>query len=94
MNLFIAVFDSASDLPEALTGGKSDLIRDVMKLDDNVFVIRSPVERPAVLDDVLTCPEPSNCRVAVIFKLNGSYSGYQGNDVWDWLERARVTPGA
>lgn len=52
MNQFIAVFNDAATVPELLKGGESDIIEDVLELNDKVFVLRSPVSTPAALDDV------------------------------------------
>ena len=89
MNKFVAIFDDGGTLPDVLTGTSSDLIKDVLKLSETAFVIQSPVGTPNLLDDVLIGDDPENYRVVLILKLNGSYSGYQNNDVWDWLDRSR-----
>ena len=88
MNLFIAVFEDDENLPGALTGGVSDLIKDALRLSDTVFVIRSPVESPAAMDDVLIGEDRDDYRAALVLKLNGSYSGFQRKEVWEWLEKS------
>jgi hypothetical protein len=56
------------------------------RLSDNILLFQSYVDNPQYLRDPLGIDASTT---GVLFKLNGSYSGYFSQSLWDWLKEAR-----
>ena len=59
----------------------------VYKLTENTLLLRTQSESPTLLRDVLDISGAS--LTGVVFKLDGSYSGYHYEALWDWLKVGR-----
>lgn len=86
-DLFIAVFDD--DVPDdvieraqALQGGRVHTLASNLLLISLPGSTANPIVRMLVPEYDLT-EDPT---AIVVFKLNGSYSGYYHRSLWDWLE--------
>ena len=60
---------------------------DRYKLDDNIYLVRSPGVARIVADAIGLDGESAEVG-GEVFKLNGSFSGFSEPGVWDWLDQA------
>lgn len=86
MHLYIAVF--ASEIPDETRRRANLVFDDVYQLSDRVLLVRmSAVDSPTAIRKLLGLSnEPED--VDAIFKLNGSYAGYNYSALWDWMAEA------
>lgn len=91
MNTFVAVLRDGVFTQEMAEQIESmGYIRSVYMLTDKALLIRCHADLPRVVSDSLgMSDEHSEPVVGVVFKLNGSYFGYYGKDLWDWLAEGR-----
>ncbi len=89
MNLFAVIFEDSMP-SDILDIAETQPMRGGFQLSDQMIVVQSYAENPKVISDILgmTGPEESP-KIGVVFKLNGSHSGYFHADLWDWLAEAR-----
>ncbi len=61
----------------------------VYELEDNVFIIAGDSLSGAVAKAAALTKEQAEEGIrGVVFKLNGSYTGYTRQSLWEWLENA------
>ena len=84
---FVAIFEEA--VPSNIVTRAKDLLsaENVYRLSDAVLLLRGPFANPDSLMNVLQLSEEAN--TGVVFRLNGSYSGYHYERLWDWLKAGR-----
>ena len=91
MNLFIVIFKD--EIPSATLQLARSLYGDgVFELTANELLIRAYIDDPTQLGKqfgIQVTPETSSPSLGVVFKLNGSYSGYYYANLWDWLTETR-----
>ena len=88
MALFIASFHE--DPPPGLLEKASKSFQSVYPLSSNTWIIRANADSTDMLSDFLGMDVSTHPRtIGMVFKLNGSYSGYHYERLWDWLEEAR-----
>ena len=89
MNQFIAIF--AEPIIDSIDTD-SPLIKDRYSLSDNVLLLQSTLDKPQHISELLGISEDEQTpNVGVVFKLEGSYNGYQHGSLWNWLEKARAS---
>lgn len=94
MALFMVVLkDPLSDeAREHISGSLSS--EGMHELSRYTFLIRSPISDTEYVRALFGLSEKSESpRVGVAFRLNGSYSGYHHDALWDWLAAAREEYG-
>ena len=83
-NLYIAIFQNA--INDDTTKG-IEVVSSTYKLSSNALLVESEVAKASVLSDLLEIGDDLDPpRIGVVFKLNGSYSGFYAKDLWSWLE--------
>ena len=60
---------------------------DVYQLSNEVLLVRADVDDPKSLSGLLKLSRDGDA--GVVFKLNGSYSGYHDKTLWSWLHENR-----
>ena len=90
MHLFLVVFEEAV-ASEAKEQAESTLLSNqIFLLAENTLLIQAPTSDPSLLTQMLGLfAEATEPKIGVIFKLNGTYSGYHRSNLWDWLKEAR-----
>ena len=85
--VFIAVFEEAI-VPEVIEKVEaSSMTDDVYQLSDEVLLVRADFDDPKSLSGLLKLSRDGDA--GVVFKLNGSYSGYHDKTLWSWLRESR-----
>ena len=85
MHLFAVFFrDGIPEDFEAKLGGFSP--SEPYRLSGDLVLFQSHVDNPQYLREPLGIDDSS---AGVLFKLNGSYSGYFSKSLWAWLTEAR-----
>ncbi len=89
MNIFIVIFDSPIAEQVAAENAAQQL-GEVHPISTHVFLIRSYIDDPIGLSrPLLLMDDQEKIREGVVFKLNGSHSGYFDATLWRWLEETR-----
>ncbi len=90
MQLFLIVLtEEVADTVKS-EAEKLPLIQDTHVMTDQALLVQSYVSNPQVISDMLRISENAELpQVGVVFKLNGSYSGYFYPQVWEWLAATR-----
>ncbi len=80
-NYYLVVLEeSVSDADKK----RAKTLFDVYQINENVIVLYSTNSVPTgVVSDLL---ELDDEKVGIVFKLNGSYSGFYYSEFWDWLD--------
>ena len=61
----------------------------VYELGDNVFIVSGDTLSSSVAKSAALTKEQAKAGIrGVVFKLNGSYTGYTRASLWEWLENA------
>ena len=90
MHLFLVIFKEAIASKAKEQAESTLLSNQVFVLSDNTLVIQAPTSDPSLLTQMFGLfAEATEPNIGVIFKLNGTYSGYHRSDLWDWLKEAR-----
>ena len=90
MNLFIAIHE-AKVTESAVEKVRSLVPNGVYEISDHVLLIRGPFEDASAVSTLLNLDShPETPLVGLVFKLNGSYSGYYYNKFGEWLKEAKV----
>ncbi len=80
--LFIAVFEEPT--PDvALERARAVSEEDVYQLSDHAVLLRGYYGSAKALAKTLGMQEPTT---GIVLRLNGSYSGYHYQSLWDWLD--------
>ncbi len=91
MNLFVAIFED--DVSSAtLERVKIQHPKNVYEISNRVLLIRSSADNPLTISEPLGMAGNDAELTGVVFKLNGSHSGYYYSHLWDWLTEARELP--
>ena len=92
MNQFIVVFrEPISDSAVA----NNALIADTFQLSDRVLLVLSSLDSPRHISTLFRMSgEEQDPPIGVVLKLEGSYSGYYEDPLWDWLSQAHVSYSA
>ena len=90
-DLFVAVFEG--EVPVDVEDRAQRMVSSqVHRLAPNILLISSPsVDSNAIVRGLI--PEydlTEDPTVCVVFKLNGSYSGYFRKSLWNWLDTAQA----
>ena len=94
MNLFVVIFRGEAP-PKALEVANTVSRNEAYKISEGVFLVHSHIDNPEVLGDMFGMSDDSRPpQIGVVFKLNGSYSGYYHSDLWEWLAEARERANA
>ena len=89
MNTFIAILDDS--LPDAALERIKLSTSAMYEITDRIFLIRAYADNPANINLLFNEPGQSESSlVRVVFKLNGSYSGFYYPELWQWLQEARA----
>ena len=56
------------------------------RIDNNFFLVASDEMTDSVSENLLNDEVDGLFYTGVVFSLNGSYSGYETQSLWDWLE--------
>lgn len=92
-NLFIVVTEDDVDEDDVEIAG--EILDSVYKLDDRVVLIRDSIltdtDLVARLFGLVGSEEGEehHGEIGIVFRLNGSHSGYHYEKLWDWLKEAR-----
>ena len=80
----VAIFEEP--IPDKVVDRAEELFdaENIFSLSNTVMLLRVYLEAPNSLKNVLYLTEGANA--GVVFKLNGSYSGYHDEELWDWLK--------
>ncbi len=95
MTMYIAL------LQEPLTETSVDQMKDELKsheglfpFGENAWILKTNIDDIEYAREMFNlsaeCETP---QVGAVFKLNGSYSGYYYEPLWDWLKEARQVNG-
>ena len=84
---YIAIFNEPIAEEMASDAGVANRTDSTYVLADNVLLIRSHAYTPEAMSDIMGFDDKQ--RVGVLFKLNGSYKGYQTEELWSWLAEKR-----
>ena len=88
MALFIASFHE--DPPDGLFEKASQGFQRVYSLSGNTWIVQANADVTDTVSDFLGMGKDTSPRtIGMVFKLNGSYSGYHYESLWDWLVEAR-----
>jgi len=95
MTMYIAL------LHEPLSQNQADQIREELKSHESLFsfgekawILKSNISDIEYAREVFgLSAEYEEPQVGVVFELNGSYSGYYYEPLWDWLKEARRESG-
>lgn len=94
MNLYAVIFDGKAP-PGALEIANTVSRDEAFKISEGVFLVHSQIDDAGVLADMFGMEDRSRTpEFGVVFKLNGSYSGYFHNNLWEWLAEARERASA
>ena len=87
-NLFAVVLTEGQEAGAArLRAAYPDTQR--YELGDNVFIVAGETLSSAVAKSAALTKEQAEEGIrGVVFKLNGSYTGYTRQSLWEWLENA------
>ena len=87
MHLYMVVFEEAmSTSSEAFQKVTSISGNDPFQLTDFSLLMQTPIDNPQAIRDLLGIGEGLT---GAVFKLNGSYSGFYDEKLWEWLREAR-----
>ena len=91
MNLFIIVFHKSITPEIENEVNSAPLVKQAFRVTDHDMLVQSYVDNSRVIAENIGIDggleEPP---LGVVFRLEGSYSGYHDDALWDWLEAARV----
>lgn len=95
MTMYIAL------LHEPLSQTRAEQIREDLKSHEDLFsfgeqawILKTNISDVEYAREVFSLSAESDApRVGAVFKLNGSYSGYYYEPLWDWLKEARRESG-
>ena len=95
MHSFVAVFREPIPSDTLEKAGQWPF-EDAFLLADNAMVVLSDFGDPEPIRERLLSTEDEDApyHTAVIFRLNGSYSGFFDPDLWKWLKKARAQVGS
>ena len=94
MNLFAVIFRGEAPA-RALEVANTVSRNEAFEISEGVFLVHSQIDSPEILGDMFGMSDDSGSpQIGVVFKLNGSYSGYYHNDLWEWLAEARERTSA
>ena len=84
---YVAIFED--NIPEGVVERAEGIFdsENIFRLSDTVLLLRVDLEGPKTLGNVLDLADGAH--TGVIFRLNGSYSGYHYEKLWDWLKAGR-----
>ncbi len=92
MNQFVVIYREPISNSSVVNNA---LIADTFQLSDTVLLIRSSLDKTQHLAALLRMSgEEPDSRIGVVLKLEGSYSGYYEDPLWDWLSQAHVSYSA
>ena len=87
-SLFAVVLTEAQEVGAARLR-KAYTDSQIYPLGDNVFIVADETLTSAVAKEAaLTKDQAEEGIRGVVFKLNGSYTGYTRQSLWEWLENA------
>ena len=87
MYLYMVVFDEAlSEDGEMLQTIARISEGGPFRLKDCCLLMLTPIDNPKTIRDLIGIGEDST---GAVFKLNGSYSGFYDEKLWEWLRVAR-----
>ena len=88
MNIFIGIFEEPPN-EDAMSEAK-EYFDGLYVIDDDTLLIHDKIlDSPASVKKFFGLDEDSGTE-GVIFKLNGSYSGYYDSGLWEWMRQART----
>ena len=94
MHLFLIIFEEAIASAAKEKANALFAPEDIFEVSQTTLLLRAPTSDPGLLNQTFgLSDDASEPNVGVIFKLNGSYSGYHHSDLWDWLKKVRETIG-
>ncbi len=81
---YVAIFEEP--IPEDIVKRAEEVVDpgNVYRLSDTVLLLRLGEESTENLGNVLKLSEQAT--TGVVFRLNGSYTGYHYEALWDWLK--------
>lgn len=90
MQFFLVLFDPemASDIEER----SSNVNFETRSISENAILLATTIDDPLVVRNLLGFGKGKGKEVdslGAVFKLNGSYSGYYYEGLWDWIEKIR-----
>ena len=77
-----AITDEIAEKADGVSEGQA------YQLSDHVLLIRSFIDTPLPIRNHLGIAEG---REGVVFKLRGSYSGYEHRSLWEWISEGKET---
>ena len=88
MKFFLVLFDPeiASDVKERM----ANVNFETHSISENAMLVATTIDDALVVRNLLGFGKGKEVdRIGAVLKLNGSYSGYYYEGLWDWMEKIR-----